>query len=181
MTSRFKDSSLILAIIFCGTLIGAFTYSRLALYRVGVSPMGPMALVASGADGLKEEIFWMFMHPIVVLTLYVTLIMNWKDDSRRPLILISILVYCLALSATRLFYGRELVAFVNGPLAKINATRWLASALQWRQLSWIRVALMYIAEISLLIAFMRSRPVGAQQPALDLLRGAEPLGLPGAK
>ncbi len=168
MTSRFSNSSLILAIIFCGTLVGAFTYSRLALYRVGVSPMGPTAIVATGADGLKEEIFWMFMHPIVVMTLYVTLILNWKSDSRRPLILISILVYCLALSATRLFYGPQLVAFVNGPLAKINATRWLASALQWRELGWMRAALMYIAEISLLIALIRPLPATAEQPTLDL-------------
>jgi len=171
MTSRFKDSSLILAIIFCGTLVGAFAYSRLAFYQVDVSPMGPAAMLATGAEGFKEEIFWMFMHPIVVLSLYVTLILNWKDDSRRPLILISILVYCLALASTRLFYGRQLVAFVRGPIANIAATRWLARALQWQNLGWMRGALMYIAEISLLIALMRRGVPDAEQASSRSLAG----------
>ena len=166
MSSRFKDSSLILAIIFCGTLIGAFTYSRLAFYQVDVSPIRPDGVLAIGAEGFKEEIFWMFMHPIVVLSLYLALIFNWKDDARRPLILVSILVYCFSLASTRLFYGRQLIAFVSGPIANIAATKWLARALQWQNLGWMRGALMYIAEIALLIALMRSRPAAVPRQSI---------------
>ena len=164
MTSRFRDSSLILAIIFCGTLVGAFTYSRFMFHPVYTPPLHSTAVLVTGANGVQEEVFWTFMHPIAVLTLYVTLVLNWKDDSRRPLILVSILVYCLALAATRVFFVGELTAFIESP-AKIAAPTWLVSALQWQQLGWMRAALMYIAEISLLIALMRSRPAVAQQTA----------------
>ena len=165
MTSRYKDVSLILATIFCGTLVGAFTYSRLAFYQVGSSPMGPAAMVATGAEGFKEEIFWMFMHPIVVLSLYIALLMNWKDDARRPLILISILVYCFALASMQLFYGRQLNAFVQGHIASLAAAKWMARGLEWNGLGWLRAALMYISEIALLIALMRGRQESAPQSA----------------
>lgn len=164
MTSRYKDFSLILAIIFCGTLVGAFTYSRIAFYQVGVSPMGPAAMVATGAEGFKEEIFWMFMHPIVVLSLYIALLLNWKDNTRRPLLLISILVYCLALASMQLFYGRHLTTFVQGHISNLAAANWMARALEWNGLGWLRAALMYISEISLLIALMRGRPEAPAHP-----------------
>lgn len=161
MTSRFGNSSLMLAIIFCGTLVGAFTYSRFIFNPVYTSPIHPSAIVATGADGVQEEVFWMFMHPIAVLSLYVALVLNWKNDSRRPLILVAILVYCLALAATRVFFVREFTAFVESPV-KIAVPTWLVSALQWQQLGWMRAALMYIAEISLLIALMRPLPATAE-------------------
>src|SRR5579872_1732987 len=154
MASRFRDSSLILSIIFCGTLIGGFAYSHAVSIQVYVAAP-QSAVLAIGPYGIREEVFWMFMHPILVATFVVTAILNWKVEARRNLIVSAIGIYCIALVATHLYFIREMVAFAITPQSQIPISEWMAHGVQWQRLSWMRGGLMYAAEISLLLALMR--------------------------
>src|SRR5213594_4033625 len=107
-TLRLSTISLMLSIILWGTLLGGIAYSHLVYFPVYLSGLPDSAVVVDGPYGLHEGIFWTLIHPLLILSLVATLVLNWRLKARRKLILISIIVYVSALIATFLYFVPEL-------------------------------------------------------------------------
>src|SRR5260370_6259539 len=71
--------SLMLSIILWGTLLGGIAYSHLVYFPVYLSALPDSAVVVNGPYGLHEETFWMLIHPLLILSLVVSLALNWKS------------------------------------------------------------------------------------------------------
>ena len=77
-TLRLSTISLMLSIILWGTLLGGIAYSHLVYFPVYLSALPDSAVVVNGPYGLHEELFWTLIHPLLILSLVVSLALNWK-------------------------------------------------------------------------------------------------------
>jgi hypothetical protein len=149
---RLGTLSLSLAIILWGTLLGGIAYSHLVYFPVYLSALPASAVVVNGTYGLNEAIFWMIIHPLLIVALAAALALNWRSNQRRKLIALSFAVYAAVLVVSSLFFIPELGAFKHSPESALSPADWLARGRRWQHLSWIRGAVMYAAELPLLAA-----------------------------
>lgn len=164
-TLRPGTLALFLAIILWGTLLGGIAYAHLVYFPVYLSALPASAVVVNGPYGLHEDIFWMTIHPLLILSLIVALVLNWKFRSRRKLIGISFLVYVLVLVVSRLYFIPELGAFAHSPESTLSAAEWLARGQRWQRLSWLRGVLCYVAFVPLLIALTKPADTNVETKA----------------
>jgi hypothetical protein len=130
--------------------------------------------VVRGPYGLHEGIFWLTVHPLLILSLIVALVLNWKAESRRKLILITFAIYFVVLVVTQIYFLPELLAFERSPESNVSPSEWIARGKRWQRLSWIRGAVMYAAILPLLFAL--TKPVSIQKKSelsVDQARRAE--------
>jgi hypothetical protein len=151
-TSRPGTLSLFLAIILWGTLLGGIAYSHLVYFPVYLSALPASAVVVNGPYGLNESVFWMLIHPLLIIALVAALALNWRSRPRRKLIALSLAVYAAVLVVSSLFFIPELGAFKHSPESALSPAEWLARGRRWQHLSWVRGAVMYAAELPLLVA-----------------------------
>ncbi|HEX8336249.1 MAG TPA: hypothetical protein VF621_05930 [Pyrinomonadaceae bacterium] len=159
VTTRLGNISLMLSVVLWGTLLGGIAYSHLVFFPVYLSALPDSAVVVNGPYGLRESIFWMTVHPLLILSLVVALAANWRLRGRRRLILISFAVYVLVIVVTSLYFLPELVAFERSPQSGLPPAEWLARGRRWQRLSWVRGASMYAAFMPLLFALTKQAPV----------------------
>jgi hypothetical protein len=154
-TTRPATYTLFPAVILWGTLLGGIAYSHLVYFPVYLSALPDSAVVVNGPYGLHEAIFWITTHPLLILSLVVALVLNWKYRSRRKLILISFAIYFLVLVVTQIYFLPELAAFQQSPESTVSPSEWLARGQRWQRLSWIRGGVMYAGILPLLMALTK--------------------------
>lgn len=164
-TLRLGTYSLCLAIILWGTVLGGIVYSHLVYFPAYLSALPDSAVVVNGPYGLHEAIFWMTMHPLLILSLIAALALNWKSGSRRKLILISCAIYFLVLIVTQIYFIPELIAFEQSPKSTVLPSEWLARGQRWQRLSWTRGAIMYAGILPLLLALTKLVPAKSERAA----------------
>ncbi|HEX8500184.1 MAG TPA: anthrone oxygenase family protein [Pyrinomonadaceae bacterium] len=149
---RLNTLSLMLSVVLWGTLLGGIAYSHLVYFPAYLSALPDSAVVVNGPYGLHEGRFWMTIHPLLILSLIVTLALNWGSRARRKLILISFAVYALVIVVTQIYFIPELIAFERSPGSSLPPAEWLARGRRWQRLSWLRGAVCYAAFVPLLLA-----------------------------
>ncbi len=155
MRSKFGTYSLFLTIILWGTLLGGIAYSHLVYFPVYLSALPDSAVVVNGPYGLHEARFWMLIHPLLIVSFILTLVLNWQSPTRRKLILITFTVYVLVIATTLVYFVPELMAFQRSPESNVAAAEWLARGQRWQMLSWIRGLICYLACVPLLLALTK--------------------------
>ena len=147
--------ALMVAITFWGTLLGGVAYSHLVYFPVYLSDLPASAIVVNGPYGLNEAIFWLIIHPLLIVSLVAALVLNWTSSARRKLIAISFVVYVVVLLVSQFYFIPELVLFKHSPDSTISGAEWLARGRRWQRLSWLRGATLYLAFVPLLIALTK--------------------------
>ena len=155
MATGLGTYSLFLVVILWGTLLGGIAYSHLVYFPVYLSALPDSAVVVNGTYGLNEAVFWMTIHPLLILSLIITLALNWKSKLRRKLILVSFGIYFLVLVVTQIYFLPELLAFAQSPESKVSPSEWLMRGQRWQKLSWIRGGVMYAGIVPLLLALTK--------------------------
>lgn len=155
-TRKLGTAMLMLTIILWGTLLGGIAYSHLVFFPVYLSALPGSAVLVNGPFALNETIFWIIIHPLLIISLVATLSVNWRSNWRRKLISISFIVYIVVLVITQIYFVPELVLFKHSPESTLSAADWLVRGRRWQQLSWLRGLIMYLAYIPLLFALTRS-------------------------
>ena len=150
--------ALMMAIVLWGTLLGGIAYSQLVYFPVYLSDLPASAVVVNGPYGLNEGIFWLIIHPLLIISLVAALVLNWNSTERRKLIAVSFIVYVAVLLVSQFYFIPELVLFRHSPESTVPATEWLARGRRWQRLSWLRGLTMYLAFVPLL--FGLTKPAG---------------------
>src|SRR5215210_3350670 len=153
--SRLGNGALMLSVMLWGTLLGGIAYSHIVFFPVYLSALPDSSVVVNGPYGLHEARFWMLIHPLLILSLVISLVLNWRLRARRRLILISFAVYGLVLVISSIYFIPELMAFERSPRSSISPAEWLARGQRWQMLSWVRGATMYAASLPLLLALTK--------------------------
>jgi hypothetical protein len=147
-----RTISLMVSIILYGTLLGGIVYSHIVYFHVYLSALPDSAVIVNGPYGLNDATFWALIHPLAILSLVISLALNWKVRARRKLIAIPLVLYVLAMIATILYFVPELRAFRNSPNLGVLRAEWFARGQRWQHLSWLRGTLMYLGMVPLLLA-----------------------------
>ena len=161
-TLRLGTYLLFLAVVLWGTLLGGIAYSHLVYFPVYLSALPDSAVVVNGPYGLHEAIFWMTVHPLLILSLIIALVLNWKNKARRKLILISFAIYFVVLVITQIYFLPELAAFERSPESNVLRSEWLARGQRWQRFSWIRGTIMYATILPLLLALTKPGSVSQE-------------------
>ena len=154
-TRNFGTFALMVAITFWGTLLGGIAYSHLVYFPVYLSDLPASAVLVNGPYGLNETIFWVIIHPLLIVSLVAALVLNWNSTSRRKLIAVSFVVYVVVLLVSQFYFIPELVLFRHSPESTLTAAEWLARGRRWQRLSCLRGLTMYLAFIPLLFALTK--------------------------
>ena len=154
MITRMRAGTIALmaSILLMGILLGGIVYSHLVYFPVYLSSLPDSAVLVNGPYALQEQRFWLLIHPLAVLSLIVSLALNWKNRARRKLIAIPLIVYVLALVVTSLYFVPELMNFQNSRNLNVSRAEWYARGRRWQYLSWIRGTLMGLSIVPLLLA-----------------------------
>ena len=108
-----------------------------------------------GAYGLKDENFWMFIHPFAILSTIVSLVLNWKQRERRKLISIPAIIYGLVIIATAIYFVPGLKAFAKAEESGLTPASLYEQGQLWQKLSWVRGGCMFTGFIFLLVALTK--------------------------
>jgi hypothetical protein len=154
-TRKLGTAVLMLAIVLWATLLGGIAYSHLVYFPVYLSALPDSAVVVNGPYGLNEGIFWIIIHPLLIIALVAALVLNWNSSSRRKLIAVSFAVYVVLLLISQFYFIPELILFKHSPESTVPATEWLARGRRWQRLSWLRGAVMYLTFVPLLFALTK--------------------------
>src|SRR5712675_2200227 len=93
----FATYALMASIILWGLLLGGVVYAHIVYFPVYLSHLPESSIVVNGPYGLEEGYFWMTIHPILVLSLVVSLVANRHEAGRRSLIAMSLGWYIVVL------------------------------------------------------------------------------------
>ena len=140
------------SIMLMGILLGGIVYSHIVYFPVYLSSLPDSAVLVNGPYALHEERFWLLIHPVAILSLLISLALNWKNRTVRKLIAIPLIVYVLAIVVTALYFVPELGNFKNSPNMNVSRAEWLARGQRWQYLSLIRGTLIGLSIIPLLLA-----------------------------
>lgn len=152
-----RQLSLIIAITIWGTMIGGVMYTHIVYFPAYLSHLPESNRLITGESGLNDSNFWMLIHPMAILTTVTALILNWKLETRRKLILATTVIYVLALVATATYFVPELLAFADSSSdASVTVSDLYERGQTWQHLSWIRGFFIYTCFILMVIALIKN-------------------------
>ncbi|CAN5373381.1 hypothetical protein BH10ACI2_BH10ACI2_15190 [soil metagenome] len=151
--------ALMVSITLWGILLGGGVYSAMVYFPAYLSHLPESATVVTGQYGLNEGIFWLSIHPLVILSLIVSLILNWRNIGRRKLIGAVFIVYALILVITQMYFLPELSAFRQSAQSDLSSTEWQARTNRWQLLNVLRAVVIIANFIGLLFALIKPRDI----------------------
>jgi hypothetical protein len=154
-TPKLGTAALMLSIVLWGTLLGGIVYSHLVFFPVYLSALPASAVLVNGPYAMNETIFWVIIHPLLIISVVAALGLNWRSNWRRKLIGISFIVYVLVLVITQTYFVPELILFKHSPESTVSAADWLVRGRRWQRFSWLRGLTMYLAYVPLLFALTK--------------------------
>lgn len=147
-----RTIALMISILLMGILLGGIVYAHVVFFPPYLSALPASSILVNGPYPLHDEYFWTLIHPLAILSLIISLALNWKFPVRRKLIAIPLIVYVLAIVVTAIYFVPELRAFHSSPTGVLTPTQWYARGQRWQHLSWTRGTVIGLSYISLLLA-----------------------------
>ncbi len=152
-----RQLSLIITITFWATILGGAMYSHVVYFPAYLSHLPESNQLITGEFGLKDSNFWMYIHPIAIVSFATTLALNWKLEIKRKFILTTAITYVVILITTATYFVPELMAFADSTNdTSVTAANLFERGQTWQLLSWIRGIVIYCCFILLLIALTKN-------------------------
>lgn len=149
MTKSFPNILHILASIAFITIIGAAIYEHAAVVPVWSAAPPRSLSMFQGEYGLQAVNFWKPVHPVAILLLAAALIANWRQPSRKQL-LIALGGYVLILVITAAYFVPELIAITTSAYSTAVSNDLTGRAKIWGTLSLVRLSGLLMLAIVLL-------------------------------
>ncbi len=131
-------------------------YAHIVYFPPYLSHLPESNSLITGPYALRDENFWMRIHPFAILATIITLVLHWKVKTRRQLILIAAIIYAIVIIATAIYFLPGLFAFAeSGNNTMVTAAEWYRRGQLWQYMSWIRGAFMFAGFIVLLMAIAK--------------------------
>jgi hypothetical protein len=119
-------------------VIGAAVYEHLAVVpQWSAAPPASLAMF-QGEYGLNAGSFWTKIHPITLLLFISTLVLHWKSERRRN-ILIAFIGYVLIILVTGIYFVPELMDITGTAYSDTIDEGLQSRASLWETLSQLRL------------------------------------------
>ena len=144
-----KNILLILASVSFIIALGGGTYEHVAVVpRWSAAP--PLSLsMFQGNYGLNPAMFWRFIHPVTLLFLISSIILNWKNGRRNGIVIVTA-GYFIILVVTFTYFVPELIKIITTPYANTVDPDLQSRAALWEKLSIGRLLIMILLAFQLL-------------------------------
>lgn len=143
-------------------MIGGGVYEHLTMVPVW-STAPPVSLsMFNGEYGLNPAPFWMLIHPVNLLLFVISLVMHWRSE-RRKNILIVMASYVAILVITSIYFVPELLSITKTPLASTIDTELVKRAKLWELLSLGRLAVLLVLAMILFTGLTKTATVRVAQ------------------
>ena len=149
MTKSFPNFLHILASIAFITIIGAAIYEHAAVVPLWSAAPPHSLSMFQGEYGLQAANFWKPVHPVTILLLAAALITNWRQPSRKQ-ILIVFGCYLLVLVITAAYFVPELISITTSEYSKVKSEDLTNRAQTWERLSLVRLSALLMLAVVLL-------------------------------
>ena len=147
---NFRNILYALACLSFSVILGAAIYEHTALWPAAFSEPPKSLSVFQGPYRLNAGLFWMFIHPVTILLLVMTLIVSWKTNRRKP-VLITMTGYIIILLATFSFFVPELLELTGTPYSDTVDPSLQVRGSRWITLSLVRAGVLIVLAINLLL------------------------------
>lgn len=154
-SSNLATYALFPAAFLLGILAGGVVYSHVAFFPAYLADLPHSAVVVTGKYGINEAPFWLALHPLLLVSLFAALGLNWKIAPRRKLIALSLGLYAAVLAVTALYFIPELFAFAKSAGSSLPDSVWAARGHRWLMFSHIRGAFCLVSFVVLLAALAK--------------------------
>ncbi|ACT91389.1 hypothetical protein [Dyadobacter fermentans] len=149
MTKTFPNFIHMLASIAFITIIGAAIYEHAAVVPVWSAAPPRSLSMFQGEYGLQAVNFWKPVHPVAVLLLVITLIINWRRPNRKPLLIV-VGGYLLILAITAVYFVPELISITTSAYSPAVNDDLASRAQVWERLSLFRLGVLLVLALVLL-------------------------------
>lgn len=165
-----KQLSLFISISLWAILIGGIMYSHIVYMPAYLGHLPESNSLIRGAYGLKDENFWMTIHPFAIVSTIVSLLLNWRHKQRRKLISVTAIIYSLVIIATALYFVPALMSFAKSDQSGLGAATLYEQGRLWQQLSWLRGSFMFAGFLLLLVALTKTaeKHIIGSQPSYQI-------------
>ena len=143
------------AVLLWATIIGGIMYSHVVFMSSYLPNLPASTSLVKGPYGLVDENFWKTFHPLLIISLLITVGLHWKVVERRKFILTATGIYFLILVITFSWFVPELISFADSASSNIPGEEWAARGRRWERLSWVRGGFMYLGFGLLLVALTK--------------------------
>jgi NADH:ubiquinone oxidoreductase subunit 6 (subunit J) len=160
---NFKNILYALACLSFSVIIGAAIYEHTALWPAAFSEPPRSLSVFQGPYRLDAASFWMSIHPVTLLLFVIALMVNWKTERRKPL-LIAIIGYVVILITTFIYFVPELLELTGTPYSDSVDASLQSRGSRWITLSLIRGGVLIVLAMNLLLGLTKAetRVAGAK-------------------
>jgi hypothetical protein len=139
-----------LACLSFSVIVGAAIYEHTALWPAAFSEPPKSLSVFQGPYRLNAALFWMFVHPVTLLLFVITLVVSWKTD-RRKHVLVTLVGYIIILLATFSFFVPELLELTGATYSDTVDASLQSRGVRWITLSLVRAGVLIVLAINLLL------------------------------
>ncbi len=136
-------------------IAGAAIYEHVALWPAAFSEPPKSLSVFQGPYKLNPAPFWMAIHPVTLVFMTITLILNWKT-TRRKNVLIPMAGYVIILLTTFTFFVPELLDLTGTPYSDTVDPSLQSRGSRWVTLSLVRGGTLIVLAIILLLGLAKS-------------------------
>ena len=134
-----RTLSLIIASISFIIVIGGATYEHLAVVPVWSKAAPASLTMFQGPYALRAQNFWIPIHPVTIVLLTISLLLNWRTE-RRKFILVTMSGYLSVLAITAVYFVPELMSITQTSFSTAVDFELTRRANLWENLSLVRLA-----------------------------------------
>src|SRR5436190_8737395 len=133
---------LIIASISFIIVIGGATYEHTSVVPVWAAAPPASLAMFQGSYPLAASNFWIPVHPVTMLLLVSSLLLNWGTE-RRKFVLVTIGGYVLVLTATFVYFVPELMSITQSAFSSTVDAELTRRAKNWELLSLVRLGILF--------------------------------------
>ena len=150
-----KNFFYVLACLFFTIMIGGAVYEHLSVVPYWSAAPPASLSMFQGEYGLNPEPFWKIVHPVNLALFITALIVNWKTE-RRKNILLPLAIYVVILAITAIYFVPELLSITGTSFAEVSDPGLAQRASQWETLSIVRLFVLLATAIYLFLGLPKS-------------------------
>lgn len=158
-----KDFLYAICCLAFAVIIGGAVYEHMNVVPKWAAAPPVSLSMFQGEYGLDPALFWMVIHPVNLLLLKITLVLHWRSERRKHLVIV-MTSYIGILAITAVFFVPELISITKSAASSIADPDLTRRAATWETLSIVRLGVLVI--LSMILFTGLTKP--GQQSAIKL-------------
>ena len=152
---NYKNFIYILLCLSFSMILGASVYEHLAVWPNAFAAPPKSLTMFQGDFKLSPELFWKSIHPITLFLFIINLILNWKSE-RKKYILVAMIGYILIAIVAFAYFSPEIILLTKTKYQDTVNQEIVSRFSLWETLSFFELAFAIILAITLFVGLTKN-------------------------